>query len=115
MGSYLGSVLETGIWYRSPSLRAPSNIFVCQFDHMYEPRHRKLLALGMASLVSTGRPEVLERVPNEIFNLWTDVLYELRESRDHTEDGEDGLVLDDKRLGHRIKLHPLGAFISTGT
>ncbi|KAN0097466.1 Armadillo-type fold [Tylopilus felleus] len=61
-----------------------------QFDHMSEPRHRKLLALGIASLVSTGRPEVLERVPNEIFNLWTDVLYEVRESRNHTEDGEDG-------------------------
>ncbi|KAH0839916.1 ARM repeat-containing protein [Lanmaoa asiatica] len=61
-----------------------------QFDHMSEPRHRKLVALGIASLVSTGRPEVLERVPNEIFNLWTDVLYEVRESRDHTEDGEDG-------------------------
>lgn len=65
----------------------------CQFDHMSEPRHRKLLALGIASLVSTGRPEVLERVPNEIFNLWTDVLYEVRESRNHTEDGEDGPVL----------------------
>ncbi|KAF8450539.1 ARM repeat-containing protein [Boletus edulis BED1] len=61
-----------------------------QFDHMSEPRHRKLLALGIASLVSTGRPEVLERVPNEVFNLWTDVLYEVRESRNHTEDGEDG-------------------------
>jgi len=57
---------------------------------MSEPRHRKLLALGIASLVSTGRPEVLGRVPNEIFNLWTDVLYEVRESRNHTEDGEDG-------------------------
>ncbi|KAG8218630.1 ARM repeat-containing protein [Butyriboletus roseoflavus] len=61
-----------------------------QFDHMSEPRHRKLLALGIASLVSTGLPEVLERVPNEIFNLWTDVLYEVRESRNHTHDGEDG-------------------------
>ncbi|KAG9317447.1 ARM repeat-containing protein [Chiua virens] len=61
-----------------------------QFDHMSEPRHRKLLALGIASLVSSGRPEVLERVPNEIFNLWTDVLYEIRESRNHSEDSEDG-------------------------
>ncbi|KAF8557000.1 ARM repeat-containing protein [Imleria badia] len=61
-----------------------------QFDHMSEPRHRKLLALGIASLVSTGCPKVLERVPNEIFNLWTDVLYEVRESRNHAEDGEDG-------------------------
>lgn len=68
-----------------------------QFDHMSEPRHRKLLALGIASLVSTGRPEVLERVPNEIFNLWTDVLFEVRESRSHTEDGEDGSVLKQSR------------------
>lgn len=66
--------------------------FTRQFDHMSEPRHRKLLALGIASLVSSGRPEVLERVPNEIFNLWTDVLYEVRESRNHTEDGDDGWV-----------------------
>ncbi|KAH7916807.1 ARM repeat-containing protein [Hygrophoropsis aurantiaca] len=51
-----------------------------QFDHMSEPRHRKLVALGMASLVSTGRPEVLDRIPNEIANLWLDVLYEIKES-----------------------------------
>ena len=65
---------------------------------MSEPRHRKLLALGIASLVSTGCPEVLGRVPNEIFNLWTDVLYEVRESRNHTEDGEDGSVLHKESL-----------------
>lgn len=70
---------------------------------MSEPRHRKLLALGIASLVSTGRSEVLERVPNEIFNLWTDVLYEVRESRNHTQDGEDGLVLDKRRRCHLIR------------
>ncbi|KAH7887621.1 ARM repeat-containing protein [Phlebopus sp. FC_14] len=60
-----------------------------QFDHMSEPQHRKLTALGIASLVSTARSEVLERVPNEIFNLWTDVLYEVRESRKHAQDGDD--------------------------
>lgn len=48
---------------------------------MSEPRHRKLAALGIASLVSTGRPEVLDRLPNEIFNLWTDVFFEVKESR----------------------------------
>jgi hypothetical protein len=52
-----------------------------QFDHMSEPRHRKLAALGIASLVSTGRPEVLDRLPNEIFNLWTDVFFEVKESK----------------------------------
>lgn len=59
-----------------------------QFDHMSEPRHRKLAAMGIAALVSTGRNEVLDRLPNEIFNLWTDVLYELKESL-RTEDGDD--------------------------
>ncbi|KAG1752648.1 ARM repeat-containing protein [Suillus paluster] len=56
-----------------------------QFDHMSEPRHRKLAALGIASLVSTGRPEVLDRLPTEIFNLWTDVFFEVKESRNLAE------------------------------
>ncbi|KAL4076110.1 ARM repeat-containing protein [Scleroderma citrinum] len=61
---------------------------------MSEPRHRKLSAMGIASLVSTGRHEVLERIPNEIFNLWTDVLYEVRESLQLAKDAEDsGLKL----------------------
>jgi hypothetical protein len=46
---------------------------------MSEPRHRKLAAMGIASLVSTGRPEVLERLPTEIFNLWLDVFGEIKE------------------------------------
>ncbi|KAL0949404.1 hypothetical protein HGRIS_009466 [Hohenbuehelia grisea] len=52
-----------------------------QFDSMSEPRHRKLTALGIAVLVSTGRPEVLERLPGEIFNLWLDVFGEIKEAR----------------------------------
>jgi len=63
-----------------------------QFDHMSEPRHRKLVAIGMASLVSTGRSEVLDRLPNEIFNMWTDVLYEIKESQNLSEDSSDGNV-----------------------
>jgi len=35
--------------------------------------------MGIASLVSTGRPEVLERLPTEIFNLWLDVFGEIKE------------------------------------
>ncbi|KAG2154931.1 ARM repeat-containing protein [Suillus bovinus] len=61
-----------------------------QFDHMSEPRHRKLAALGIASLVSTGRPEVLDRLPNEIFNLWTDVFFEVKESRSLAENEDAG-------------------------
>ncbi|KIJ20291.1 hypothetical protein PAXINDRAFT_166384 [Paxillus involutus ATCC 200175] len=82
--SQVGNVQQEKVW------EAILDQFWRQFDHLSEPRHRKLVALGIASLVSTGRHEVLERVPNEIFNLWTDVLYEVRESRKHTEDGEDG-------------------------
>jgi hypothetical protein len=63
---------------------------IWQFDHMSEPRYRKLAALGVASLVSTGRPEVLDRLPTEIFNLWTDVFFEVKESRKLTEDDEAG-------------------------
>ena len=51
-----------------------------QFDNMSEPRHRKLAAMGMASLVSTGKHEVLDRLPTEICNLWLDVLCEIREA-----------------------------------
>lgn len=47
---------------------------------MSEPRHRKLTAMGMASLVSTGRHDVLERLPTEICNMWLDVFGELREA-----------------------------------
>ena len=50
-----------------------------RFDNMHEPRYRKLAAMGIAALVSTARPEVLDRLPTEIFNLWTDVFGELRE------------------------------------
>jgi hypothetical protein len=54
---------------------------VHQFDNMSEPRHRKLTAMGIASLVSTGRPEVLQRLPIEIFNLWIDVFCEIKEAK----------------------------------
>ncbi|KAI9512244.1 ARM repeat-containing protein [Russula earlei] len=50
-----------------------------RFDNISEPRHRKLYAMGLAVLVSTGRPEVLERLHDEVFDLWTDVFAELKE------------------------------------
>ena len=46
---------------------------------MSEPRGRKLAAMGIANLVATGRPEVLERLTSEIFNLWLDVFGEIKE------------------------------------
>lgn len=60
-----------------------------QFDNMSEPRHRKLAAMGMASLVSTGRHEVLDRLPTEICNLWLDVLCEIREAHQSAESGNE--------------------------
>ncbi|KAL0067569.1 hypothetical protein AAF712_005284 [Marasmius tenuissimus] len=61
-----------------------------KFDSMSEPRYRKLVAMGIAALVSTGRPDVLHRVPTEIFNLWLDVFGEIKEARrDPSQFGED--------------------------
>lgn len=51
-----------------------------KFDNMSEPRHRKLTAMGVAALVSTGHPEVLKRLPGEIFNIWMDVFGEIKET-----------------------------------
>ncbi|KAK0206374.1 armadillo-type protein [Desarmillaria ectypa] len=53
-----------------------------KFDSMSEPRHRKLCAMGIAALVSTGKHEVLERLPTEIFNMWSEVFLDLKESKD---------------------------------
>ena len=47
---------------------------------MYEPPLRKLVAMGIADLVRTGQPEVLERLSSEIFNLWIDVFGEIKEA-----------------------------------
>ncbi|KAJ7178998.1 armadillo-type protein [Mycena filopes] len=51
------------------------------WDNMSEPRHRKLAAMGIAALVSTAKPDVLGRLPGDIFNIWTDVLLELKEAQ----------------------------------
>jgi hypothetical protein len=55
---------------------------------MSEPRHRKLTAMGIASLVSTGRMEVLQRLPIEIFNLWVDVFCEIKEAQISSDDDD---------------------------
>ncbi|KAH9938596.1 ARM repeat-containing protein [Fomitopsis serialis] len=51
-----------------------------RFDNMSEPRHRKLTAMGIASLISTGRQEVLGRLSSEVCNLWLDVFGEIKET-----------------------------------
>jgi hypothetical protein len=57
-----------------------------RFDNISEPRHRKLYAMGLAALVSTGRSEVLERLHSEVFDLWTDVFAELKEVQRQRDD-----------------------------
>nr|GAT59975.1 predicted protein [Mycena chlorophos] len=60
------------------------------WDTMSEARHRKLSAMGIAALVSTARPDALGRLHGDIFNMWTDVLLELKEAQQApTEDGDD--------------------------
>ncbi|KAL7282456.1 hypothetical protein ACG7TL_003927 [Trametes sanguinea] len=56
-----------------------------RFDNMSEPRLRKLTAMGIASLVSTGRPEVLDRLSTEICNLWIDVFGEIKEAQNNAD------------------------------
>ena len=38
--------------------------------------------MGIASLVSTGRKEVLDRLSSEICNLWLDVFGEIKETEE---------------------------------
>ncbi|KAF9569336.1 ARM repeat-containing protein [Agrocybe pediades] len=74
----------------SPVLNQPETVlydflmdqWMGKFDHMCEPRHRKLTAMGLAAFVSTARPEVLNRVPVEAFNIFTDVFGDIREAQE---------------------------------
>ncbi|KAF7355443.1 Importin N-terminal domain-containing protein [Mycena sanguinolenta] len=59
------------------------------WDNMSESRHRKLAAMGIAALVSTARPDVLARLPGDIFNIWTDVLLELKEAKETAASADD--------------------------
>ncbi|KAG6833896.1 hypothetical protein H0H87_007907 [Tephrocybe sp. NHM501043] len=59
-----------------------------KFDNMSEPRLRKLTAMGVAAMVSTARPDVLKRLPVEIFNMWIDVFYEIKEANVVNEDDD---------------------------
>ncbi|KAI0750869.1 ARM repeat-containing protein [Daedaleopsis nitida] len=73
------NVKESLIW------EAILNQWWTRFDNMSEPRLRKLTAMGIASLVATGRPEVLDRLSTEIFNLWIDVFGEIKEALSNAE------------------------------
>lgn len=42
--------------------------------------------MGIARLVATGRPDVLDRLPTEICNMWIDVFGELREAIERAAD-----------------------------
>ena len=54
-----------------------------QSDNMYESQHQKLAAMGIASLIATGHPKVLERLATEISNLWLDVFGEIKKLSMH--------------------------------
>ena len=52
-----------------------------QFDNIAEPGRRKLVALATANLLTTGHKVVVERLVScEQFNIWIDVLGELKEA-----------------------------------
>ncbi|KAJ8523493.1 hypothetical protein ONZ45_g125 [Pleurotus djamor] len=58
-----------------------------KFDAMSEARYRKLTAMGIAALVANGHAEVLKRLTGDIFNIWLDVLGELKEADTDFDDG----------------------------
>ncbi|KAG8903449.1 hypothetical protein FRB99_003271 [Tulasnella sp. 403] len=62
-----------------------------KFDSMAEPRHRKLTAMALASLATTGRPEIINRLPNEIVNVWLDVFGEIKEAESDDPDNPSPL------------------------
>ncbi|KAI0677486.1 ARM repeat-containing protein [Trametes maxima] len=64
-----------------------------RFDNMSEPRLRKLTAMGIANLVATGRPEVLDRLSTEICNLWVDVFGEIKEAQANAGADESSLTM----------------------
>ncbi|KZW04127.1 ARM repeat-containing protein [Exidia glandulosa HHB12029] len=63
-----------------------------KFDSMAQPQPRKLLAMGLAAFIGTGRPEVLGRLVTEVFNVWLDVLGEMKEAVD-PENADNPLTL----------------------
>ncbi|KAI0796611.1 ARM repeat-containing protein [Abortiporus biennis] len=64
-----------------------------RFDSMYRPHDRKLTAMGIASLVSTGRPDVLDRLSTEICNMWLDVFGEIKEALERAKEEDEALKL----------------------
>ena len=92
----LSPVLTNNPFPSSPSPSSCSSVSSCsslatcssqrlQFDNMSEPHLRKLTAMGIANLVSTGRPEVLDRLSTEVCNLWIDVFGEIKEAQNNAE------------------------------
>lgn len=59
-----------------------------KFDNMGEPWNRKLTAMGVASLVATGKDLVLKRLSGEIFNIWLDCFGEIKEAEVSAGDGD---------------------------
>lgn len=54
--------------------------------------------MGAAAWASTGRPEVLDRLYSEIFNLWLDVFGELKEALADETPEESRFVILQKKI-----------------
>lgn len=78
-----GPVVEPGAWSQRIPNPVTDNLTGggLQFDNIAEPGRRKLVALATANLLTTGHKIVIERLVScEQFNIWIDVLGELREA-----------------------------------
>jgi len=76
-------VVEPGEWSQRFSDPITDNLTGSgsQFDNIAEPGRRKLVALATANLLTTGHKVVIERLVScEQFNIWIDVLGELKEA-----------------------------------
>jgi len=59
--------------------------------------------MGIASFLSTGKTEILARLPGEIFNLWLDVFGEIKEAQNLSGSYADS----DRYVDGRFSLHCL--------
>ena len=58
--------------------------------------------MGIANLVATGRPEVLDRLSTEICNLWIDVFGEIKEAQSNNNDEECALFSSSPLLSRSL-------------
>lgn len=65
-------------------------LFSTQFDNIVDAPRRKLVALATAELLATGNGEIIDRISSsEAFNIWLDVLGELKEAMTQRSDEDE--------------------------